>query len=54
MNMNYYYNFFLLKTTDKDLLNSTGNYTRYYVITYKGKEFKKEYIYIYIYVRVCN
>ena len=54
MNMNYYYNFcfFLLKTTDKDLLNSTGNYTRYYIITYKGKESKKECVCVC--VCVCN
>ena len=25
---------------------STGNYTQYFVITYKGKEFEKEYVYI--------
>ena len=30
----------------KDLLQSTGNYTKYFVITYN----RKEYIYIYIYI----
>ena len=30
----------------KDLLYSTGNSTQYFVITYKGKESEKEYIYI--------
>ena len=28
----------------KDLLYSTGNYTQYFVITYKGKESEKEYM----------
>ena len=30
----------------RNLLYSTVNYTQYFVITYKGKEFEKEYIYI--------
>ena len=30
--------------TNKDLLYSTGNYTQYFIITYKGKESEKEYI----------
>ena len=34
---------------NKDLLYSTGNYTQYFVTTYKGKEYeKKKYIYVYI------
>ena len=28
----------------KDLPYSTGNYTQYFVITYKGKESEKDYI----------
>ena len=32
--------------THKDLLYGTGNYTQYFVITYKEKEPKNEYIYI--------
>ena len=32
----------------KDLLYSTGNYTQYLVITYNGKESKKEQIFIYV------
>ena len=32
----------------KDLLYSTGIYTQYFVTTYKIKESKKEYLYIYI------
>ena len=36
--------------TNKDLLYSTGNYTLYFVISYKGKESEKEYIFLkYIY-----
>ena len=31
---------------NKDLLYSTGNYTQYFVITYKGKKSEKEYIYV--------
>ena len=34
--------------TNKGLLYSTGNYTQYFVITYKGKESGKEYICIYL------
>ena len=35
-----------------DLLYSTGNYTKYLVITYNGRECKKR-IYIYTYICVC-
>ena len=30
---------------DRDLLYSAGSYAQYFVITYKGKEPEKEYIY---------
>ena len=41
--------------THKDLLCGTGNYTQYFVITYKGKEFKNEKIYIYLtYIYMCK
>ena len=33
---------------NKDLLHSTGNYTQYVVITYKGKEYEKIDTYAYI------
>ena len=33
--------------TNKDLLYSTGNYTQYFVITYKRKDSEKEYAYIF-------
>ena len=37
--------------TNKDLLHSSGNYTQYFVIAYKGKESGKEiYTYVCIYV----
>ena len=32
---------YIKQITNKDLLYSTGNYTQYFVITYKGKESKK-------------
>ena len=35
--------------TNKDLLYSTGHYTQYFVITYKGKKSEIEFIYIYLY-----
>ena len=35
---------------NKDLLYSTGNYSQYFVIIYKGKESEKENIYIYVYI----
>ena len=34
--------------TNKDLLYSTGNSTRYSVMTYMGKDSKKEWIYVYV------
>ena len=40
--------YYIKQITNKDLLYSTGNYTQYFVVTYKGKESEKEYIYIYI------
>ena len=36
--------------TNKYLLYSTGNYTQYFVITYKGKISEKEYICVYVYI----
>ena len=35
----------------KDLLYSTGNYTQYFLINYKGRE-SEEYTYIYIYIHI--
>ena len=39
---------YIKQINNKDLLYSTGNYTQYLVIIYKGKESGKEYIHIYI------
>ena len=35
--------------TNKNLLHSTENYAQYPVIAYNRREWKKEYIYVYIY-----
>ena len=43
--INIYTLLYIKQITNKDLLHSTGNY-KYFVITYKGKESEKEYIYI--------
>ena len=37
---------------NKDLLQSTGNDTQSYVITYKEKASGKEYIYMYIHIYI--
>ena len=37
---------------NKDLLYSTGNYTQFLIIMYKGKESEKEYI-LYTHIYVC-
>ena len=39
---------YIKQITNKDLLYSTGSSTQYYVITYTGKESKKERIYVYV------
>ena len=41
MGLAYTHYYILKKITNKDLLYSTGNYTQYFVITYKGKESEK-------------
>ena len=35
---------------NKVLLHSTGNYIQYLVINHNGKEYEKEYIYIYTHI----
>ena len=37
---------------NKVLLYSTGSYIQYPVVKHNGKEYKKEYIYIYIYTHI--
>ena len=39
---------YIKQITNKDLLYSTGNSTQYSVMTYMGKESKKEWIYVYV------
>ena len=39
---------YIKQITHKDLLYSTGNSTHYPVMTYMGKESKKEWIYVHI------
>ena len=41
--INIYTLLYIKYITNKDLLYSTGNYTQYFVITYKRKESEKEY-----------
>ena len=41
---------YIKQITNKDLLYSTGNSTQYSVMTYMGKNLKKEWIYIYIHI----
>ena len=40
--INRYTLLYIEQINNKDLLYSTGNYTQYFVITYKGKESEKE------------
>ena len=44
--INIYTLLYLKQIINKDLLYSAGNYTQYFVITYKEKESEKEYVYI--------
>ena len=39
---------------NKDLLYSPENYTEYLIITYNGRDCKKEYIHIYVYIRITE
>ena len=40
--------------TNKDVLHSTGNYTQYFVITYKEIESEKEYTHTHTYIHIYN
>ena len=42
------YTIYKKQITNKNLLYSTGNSTQYSVMTYMGKESKKEWIYVYV------
>ena len=48
--INIYTLLYIKQIIYKDLLYSTGNYTQYFVINYKGKESEKEYIYVHVYI----
>ena len=39
---------YIKQISNKDLLYSTGNSTQYSVMTYMGKESKKEWIYVHV------
>ena len=39
---------YIKQLTNKDILYSTGNSTQYSVMAYMGKEYKKEWIYVYV------
>ena len=41
--INIYTLLYIRKIASKDLLYNIGNYTQYFVITYKGKESEKDY-----------
>ena len=43
-----YTRLYIKQITNKDLPYSTGNSTQYSVVTYMGKESKKEWIYVYV------
>ena len=47
--INRYVLLYINQVNNKVLLYSTGNSIQYIVITYNGKEYEKEYVYIYIY-----
>ena len=46
--INRYTLLYIKQITNKDLLYRSGNYPQYFIITYKGKESEKQYIYTYI------
>ena len=46
--MDMYSLLYIKQITNKNLLYSTGNSTQYSVMTYRGKESKKERIYVHV------
>ena len=42
----------MYKINNKYLPYSAGNYIRYLIKTYNGKESEKEYIYVYLYIYI--
>ena len=53
MGLTYTHHYIYCKIDNQQRPTKTGNYTQYFVITYKGKESEKEYIYICIYESLC-
>ena len=52
--MNRYILLHIKQINNKNLLNNTGNYSQYLIISYNGKETEKEYIiHICIYTYIC-
>ena len=47
--INIYTLLYVKQVNNKDLLYNTRNYTQFFVITYKGNEPEKEYIYMCVY-----
>ena len=52
LGINIYTLLYIKQINNKDLLHSARNYTQYLIITYSGKESKKEYVYVHIYVYI--
>ena len=48
--INTYTLLYTKQITNEDPLHSPGNYTQYFVITYKRKEYGKIYVCVYIYI----
>ena len=51
LGINMYTLLYIKQITSKDLWYNIGNYIQYFVITYKGKEFEKEYTDTHIYLK---
>ena len=45
---------YIEQVNSKVLLDSTENYIQYPIVTFNGKEFEKEYVYIYVCMYVCK
>ena len=51
--INRYVLLYINQINNKDLLYNTGNSIQYVVITFNGKEYEKEYVYIIITESLC-
>ena len=52
--INIYALLYIQQIANKDLPYRTGNYTQYFVITYKGKESEKASIYLSIWICITE